>query len=216
MCHLGKSRKELFENLDKPALSPLPDRAYELAEWKRAKVSIDYHVEYFGHYYSVPYQLVHQRLEARFTTTTVEVFHKSRRVASHKRSYIKGSHTTLKEHMPKSHREYLEWTPSRILSWAQKTGPQAARMAKEIMASKSYPEQGYRACLGLMRLGKDYGRDRLEAACTRALAIGSISYKSVKSILNCELDRQPLPDSKSNKKRTPIKHGNIRGTEYYH
>jgi transposase len=213
---LDTTRRELFETLDKPALQPLPSSRYEFADWSKPKVNIDYHVEIDKHYYSVPYQLVHKRVEARFTSTTVEVFYKSRRVTSHRRSYVKGGYTTLKEHMPKSHQEYLEWTPSRILTWAQKTGPQTAQMAEKIMDSKRHPEQDYRACLGLLRMGKLYGTDRLEAACIRALAIGTYSYKSVKSILKSELDRQPLPDGKSRKKRTPITHDNIRGTDYYH
>jgi transposase len=167
------------------------------------------------HYYSVPYQLVHKYLDARFTAACMELFHKGQRVASHVRSYEKGKHTTLREHMPKSHQQYLEWTPTRILAWANKTGPKTAELAQEILNRRAYPEQGYRACLGLLRLGKAYGDDRLEAACERALGLGAYSYKSVKSILSTGLDQQPLLQANGAGKHVPLDHKNIRGATYY-
>jgi transposase len=212
---LDTTRKELFETLDKPALLPLPATRYEYAEWSKPKVNIDYHVEVDKHYYSVPYQLVHKVLDARFTAACMELFQKGQRVASHVRSYEKGKHTTLREHMPKSHQQYLEWTPTRILAWANKTGPKTAELAQEILNRRAYPEQGYRACLGLLRLGKAYGNDRLEAACERALGLGAYSYKSVKSILSTGLDQQPLLQAKGPSKRVPLGHKNIRGANYY-
>ena len=212
---LDTTRKELFETLDKPALLPLPGRRYEYADWSTPKVNIDYHVVVDQHYYSVPYQLVHQYLDARFTLTCVELLHKGRRVASHVRSFEKWKYTTLKEHMPKSHQRYLEWTPTRILEWAKKSGPKTAELAQEILNRRAYPEQGYRSCLGLLRLGKAYGKDRLEAACERALGLGAYSYKSVKSILSTGLDRQPLPQAKGAGNRVPLNHKNIRGAAYY-
>jgi transposase len=212
---LDTTRRELFETIDKPALKPLPPSRFEFAEWSSPKVHIDYHVEVDKHYYSVPYKLVHKRMEARRTATTVEVFFKGRRVASHKRSYVKGGYTTLPEHMPESHRRYQEWTPERIRQWASKTGPATAQLADKIMASKRHPEQGFRACLGLLRLGKKYGDGRLEAACARALAIGSHSYKSVKSILKNGLDRQAVLSDVGRKKTVPVTHENLRGPEYY-
>jgi transposase len=185
---LDTTRKELFENLDRPALKPLPPTPYEYADWKKAKVNIDYHIEVDGHYYSVPYQLVKESVEVRFTSTTVEVLFKNRRVASHPRSYRQGGFTTLKEHMPKAHQQYLEWTPSRIIRWAAQTGPHTEKLVTRILESKPHPQQGFRSCLGIIRLGKQYSPDRLEAACTYALSIHGFSYKSVQSILKNGLD----------------------------
>lgn len=214
---LDESRRELFEQLDRPALKPLPKRRYEYGEWSEPKVNIDYHVEVDKHLYSVPYQLVGERVEARRSATTVELFFKGKRVASHARSYRKGQATTKPEHMPPSHRKYLEWTPSRIVSWAGKTGPFTAKVAEDIMASRRHPEQGYRSCLGVMRLGKKYGEKRIEAACERALVIGSPSYKTIKSILDSGLDKKPLlPGIDDNQTTTMPAHDNIRGPEYYH
>jgi transposase len=212
---LDTTRRELFETIDKPALKSLPSSRFEFGEWSYPKVNIDYHVEVDKHYYSVPYKLVHKRMEARRTATTVEVFFKGNRVASHKRSYVKGGYTTLSEHMPESHRRYQEWTPERIRQWANKTGPATAQLADKIMASKRHPEQGFRACLGVLRLGKKYGESRLEAACTRALVIGAHSYKSVKSILKNGLDRQVLLPDAGRKETVPVIHENLRGPEYY-
>jgi transposase len=212
---LERSRRELFDELDKPALQPLPLERYEYAHWKKATVNIDYHVEVERHYYSVPYQLVRKQLDVRITARTVEVLFKNRRVASHARSYKKGGYTTLNEHMPERHKKYLEWTPARIVRWAGETGPHTARLVAEILASKVHPQQGYRSCLGIMRLSKRYGPDRLEAACNRALVIRSRSYKSVESILKHGLDREELP-GKSTPVLIPGDHENVRGRKYYH
>lgn len=211
---LDTTRLEQFELLDRPALKPLPATRFEYAEWALPRVNIDYHVEIDKHYYSVPYQLIKKKLDARVTSNTVELFFKGNRVASHRRSYYKGQHTTRVEHMPKSHRKYLEWTPQRIANWAAKAGPMTVKLVENIMASKKHPQQGFRASLGVMRLGKEYGNARLEAACTRSLLIGSPSYKSVKSILKTGLDRRPEP--KQEQKQLPIEHDNIRGPDYYH
>jgi transposase len=215
---LDTTRRELWKTLDRPALQPLPPRRYEFADWSSPRVNIDYHIEIDRHYYSVPYKLVHKRVDARITTTTVEVFFKGNRVTSHKRSYVKGAHTTLREHMPKSHQRYVEWTPSRILNWAGQAGPATRTLAEKILESRRHPEQGFRSCLGLLRLGKTYGKERLEAACARALMIGSWSYQSVKSILKTGLDRQPLLFEKQPKPKNtpdPDDHENIRGSDYY-
>ena len=211
---LPGSRRELFEQLDRPALQPLPAQAYEFAEWKKVRVNIDYHIEIEGHYYSVPYQLVRRQLDARYTARTVECFHKGQRVASHSRSLLKGRHTTVAEHMPKSHRQYAEWTPQRLIRWAEKTGPATAGVVQTILARRAHPQQGYRSCLGIMRLGKSFGEDRLEAACRRALKLGSCSYKSIESILRQGLDRQALPEQQQ--LDLSIAHDNIRGSDYYH
>jgi transposase len=207
------SRRSVFETLDRPALKPLPEQPYEYAEWLKAGVNIDYHVAVQGHYYSVPYQLVRQEVEVRLTTTVVECFHKGKRLASHFRSHQKGRHTTVTAHMPKGHQQYVAWTPERLVQWAHKAGGQTAQAVETILASRPHPQQGFRACLGIMRLGKVYGPERLEAACTRALAVNAVSYKSIESILKRELDRRPLPQKAP---QTPsINHDNIRGAQYY-
>ncbi len=211
---LPGSRHSLFEAIDRPALHPLPPHPYEYAEWKRARVNIDYHVEVEGHYYSVPYTLVKQQLDVRLTPHVVELLHKGKRVASHQRSPLKGRHTTVTTHMPKAHRQYAEWTPQRLITWAASSGVATSRVVETILESRPHPQQGFRSCLGIMRLGKRYGAERLEAACRRALKIGACSYKSIESILKQGLDNIPLP-SKA-KAQTALDHDNIRGPEYYH
>jgi len=210
---LEGSRRSLFEELDRPALRPLPDEPYEYAEWKKARVNIDYHVTVEGNFYSVPYQLVNQAIDIRLTATGVECFHKHKRVASHLRLPRRGQYATLSAHMPKSHREYAEWTPERLVRWADKTGPQTVTVVEAILRSRPHPQQGFRACLGLMRLGKEYGPERLEAACARALATKTATFKSIESILKRGLDQRPLP--KSSPEKPPVEHDNIRGPEYY-
>jgi len=207
------SRRSLYETLDRPALKPLPSVPYQYAECKKVRVNIDYHIEIDDHYYSVPYPLARQQVEAWVTTTTVEVLFKNRRVAGHPRSYEKYKHTTLTEHMPKAHQKYLEWTPSRIMDWAGKNGPNTRELASCIMENRKHPEQGFRSCLGIMRLVKRYSSERVEAACGRALLLKAYSYKSVESILKTNLDKQELPESSFPEK--PIIHYNIRGREYY-
>ena len=209
---LDSTRRELFETIDKPSLLPLPQTRYQYAEWKKARVHIDYHIEVDGHFYSVPYQLVRKEVEARLTAQTVEVLYKGNRIATHRRSYEKGRFTTVAEHRPEKHRKYYEWTPSRIIQWAEKTGPETAAVVDHILSSRAHPEQGYRSCLGIFSLAKKYSQERVEAACRRAAAIKSYSYKSVKSILDTGFDQQPLPEEKEVK---PIEHENIRGEDYY-
>jgi transposase len=211
---LDSTRRKLFETIDKPALKPLPSRPYEYAEWKRARVNIDYHIEIYRHYYSVPYQLAREQVDVRITAATVEVLFKNRRVASHRRSYIPWRSTTLKEHMPKSHQKHLEWTPSRIINWAGKNGPYTQKIVSHIMDSRPHPEQGFRSCLGIMSLAKHYSPERLEDACYRALMIKGCSYKSVKSILKNGLDQQPLLFDET-ENTSPVTHDNIRGKQYY-
>ena len=212
---LPGSRASQFETLDRPALRPLPATAYVFAEWSKARVHIDYHVEVDHHYYSVPHPLVGRELHARASAHTVEVFHQGTRVASHLRSHAKGRHTTLAEHMPEAHRRYAEWTPERLVRWAAKTGPATARAAEAILGARPHPEQGFRACQGLIRLGKSYGEARLEAACARALATGPVSYRRVADILKAGLDRQgalALPETTA----PGLAHDNLRGPDYYH
>jgi transposase len=207
-------RKALFETLDAPALNPLPVTPYTYAEWKKVRVHIDYHVEVEGHYYSVPYQLTRQQLDARLTANTLECFRQGQRVASHPRSWLKGRHTTLPEHRPEAHRQYGDWSPERLIRWAQKFGPSTAHVITASLSSRRHPQQGYRACLGILRLGKAYGDERLEAACQRALLLGTHRYKSIESILKHGLDKQAVPEQQE--LALPEDHDNIRGPDYYH
>lgn len=210
---LEGSRRSVYEQVERPALRPLPDRPYQFATWKKATVNIDYHIEVDRHYYSVPYQLVGESCDVRLTATTVEALLRGRRVASHRRSFERG-YTTLPEHMPESHRRHLEWTPGRIVGWAAKTGPQTAALVDMIMRTKPHPEQGYRSCLGILRLEKRYGSARLEAACARGVAIRAFSYRSLESILKNGLDSQPLP-TPATPSTPPRRHDNVRGANYY-
>jgi transposase len=214
MRRIGKSRREMFETLDRPSALPLPERPYEYAEWLKARVNIDYHIEVDHHFYSVPYQLLREQLDVRVTATTVEALHKGERVAAHARSYVRGKHTTLKEHMPPEHRRYAEWSPSRFIQWAAKIGVATAQLVEKIMAARTYPEQGYRACLGIIRLEQHYEPERVEAAAQRALNFNTCSYKSVRAILVAGLDRQQDTGEQSRQMTLPL-HDNIRGREYY-
>jgi transposase len=214
MRHLGTTRRALFEAVEKPKLRGLPPEPYVYAEWRRCRAGLDYHVAVCGHFYSVPYRLMREVIEARITDQTVELFHKGARVASHLRNPRQNRHTTIPEHMPSAHRRHAEWTPTRLLREAAVVGPYTLALVERILAAKPHPEQGFRACLGILRLTRAYGPERLEAACQRGLDIGARSYGSVQSILRQGLDRayrpEPVPDD------LPIQHENIRGSGYYH
>jgi transposase len=211
---LPGSRSELFQSLDKPALKALPLIPYVYAEWKLVRVHIDYHVDIEGHYYSVPYRLVKQQLDARITVNTIEVFNKGERVASHLRSWLKGHHTTLDAHRPEAHRHYGDWSPERFISWAGKIGSATGQVITVILHERRHPEQGYRSCLGILRLAKAYSDARLEAACTRALLLGICRYKSIESILKHGLDSKPVVVEEDS--ALPQQHENVRGSAYYH
>jgi transposase len=214
MRHLGISRRRLFEELDRPALGPLPSEPYVYAEWRLRRVGLDYHVDVDGHYYSVPHHLLKEQVEARITQRTIELFHKGERVACHVRGGSRGRHTTLTEHMPSSHRRHAGWTIERIKRDAAAIGPDAAMLTTLILKGRPHPEQGFRACLGILRLARHYGPERLEAACTRGLEIGARSYGSINSILQNGLDRRPKPAAAD--PELPLDHPNIRGPRYYH
>ena len=205
-------RRSAFEAQDRAALQPLPATPYEFAQWKQVKVHVDYHVEVDGHYYSVPHTLVGRKLDVRYTATTVEAFHQGQRVACHPRIDIRGRHTTVECHMPPHHR-YSKWSPQRLIGWAEKTGPATAQLITAILQSRRHVEQGYRTCLGILRLGERFGDARLEAACQRALSINALSYRSVESILAHGLDAQALAPLAP----APIlQHDNLRGADYFH
>jgi transposase len=210
---LPGTRYSRFCEIDQPALKPLPFAPYELAYWKKATVHLDYHVEVDGHYYSVPYTLVKKKLDIRYTARTVECFYRNRRIASHLRSTIRGRHTTVKAHMPLNHQKYSEWNPERFKRWAAKIGPQALLLTETLLVQRQHPQQAYRSLLGILRLGKAYGDERLEAACARALKINALSYRSIESILKNGLDQKTLLNNEKNNK--PVEHRNIRGADYY-
>ncbi len=198
---LPGNRQRRFNELDKPELHPLPEKRFEFAQWRSAKVNIDYHVAFHirdrhYHYYSVPYPLVQREVQIRFTNKTIEIFLNDQRVAAHQRDDRPGKHTTLDEHMPESHKRHLQWTPNRIVNWAEKIGTACAQVTQNIMDNRLHPEQGFRSCLGVIRLGKRYGNDRLESACKRALALNLASFKSIKNMLEANQDKLPLPQDK--------------------
>lgn len=211
---IQKSRRELFETLDYPNAMPLPTRPYEYAEWYKARVNINYHIEVDGHYYSVPFQLIRERLDIRLTATTMEAFLKGERVAAHARSHVLGGYTTLKEHMPSEHRDYAEWSPQRFIRWAGKIGVATAGLVEKILSSRPYAEQGYRSCMGIIRLGRHYEPERVEAASLRALKYNTCSYRSLKAILSAGLDKQRDAGEHPAQMSLPL-HQNIRGQEYY-
>ena len=211
--HLGTSRRALFDEIERPALKPLPVEPYVYAEWKERKVAFDYHVEVEHHYYSVPYTLLRETVWVRVAAQTVEVFHRGNRVAVHLRASSDRRHTTIREHMPSSHRRYADWTPERIRRQAGEIGRNTAALVEIIMRERQHPEQGFRASVGIIRLAKSYGRERLEAACGRALEIGARSYTSVNSILKSNLDaKRPAAATDG----PSIAHSNIRGPGYFH
>lgn len=211
---LPGTRRQLLETLERPALKPLPATPFEYAEWKKARVNIDYHIQVDRHLYSVPYTLVRQEVDVRLTATTVEVLHRGKRVAAHRRSHRPGRFTTEPGHRPKSHQRHLEWTPSRLIRWGATLGQHTGELVAHILKSKPHPEQGYRACLGLLGLARRYGPERVEAACTRALRSRATTYRSVKSILEHELDRLPLEDDQI-ALTLPADHAHVRGPTYY-
>jgi len=210
---LDTTRARLYEELERPRLKPLPAEPFVFAQWRKAKVNIDYHIEIDRHYYSVPYSCVHQQVEARISATTVEIFLQGQRLATHARSFVAGRHTTLPEHRPKQH-QHLEWTAPRMIERGRAVGPSTAAVVEHILNSRKHPELGYRSCLGIFRLADRCGPQRLEAACRRAVTLNACSYRSLKSILETGLDRQPLepvapPAAHSQR------HDNVRGADYY-
>ena len=211
--HLGTSRRSLFEEIERPALKALPAKQYEFTEWKKCRPGLDYHVEIDKHYYSVPFTLIGQEMWARYTAQMVEVFHRDRRIAAHMRSYMKRGHTTLPEHMPSSHRRYCDWTLERIKRESSAIGPHTAALVEIILRERPHPEQGFRSCRGIIKLAGSFGRERLEAACERALAIGARSFSPSNPSSTPSLDRK-RPEKAAD--GPAIVHDNIRGGNYYH
>jgi transposase len=208
------SRRELFETIDQPALKPLPPERYQYAHWQHAKINIDYHFVFADHYYSVHYQYIHHAVEIRATSKIVECFYQNKRIAAHARSYVRYGFTTLQEHMPPAHLAHAKWSPERIKNWAAKIGPQTARFIEHMIAARAFPQQAFRSCLGLLRMSDRFGQERLETACTIALAVGATRYQQVESILKKRLDT--LPNSHAQTSPVMPEHENIRGSDYFH
>lgn len=208
----GQTRRQLFGDIDAPNLKPLPAEPWVHAEWKRCRVGIDYHIALERHHYSVPHRYARREVEARYTARTVEIFLGHERIAVHMRGSGNGRHTTVREHMPSSHRRYSDWTPTKIHAEARRVGPMLAVLVEKIIESRPHPEQGYRSCIGIIRLEKRFGADRLEAAAQRALEIDAHNYPSIKSILEKGLDKVPV---RQPPQRAPVLHDNIRGAKYY-
>src|SRR5947207_5143942 len=207
------SRLELYETIDKPALHALPADPYQYAEWAKAKINIDYHFVFDNHYYSVPYKYIHQPVEIRAESKTIECFYQGQRIATHLRSFMKYKYTTLQEHMPEAHKVHAEWTPERMRRWAAKIGPKTAQFIESMIEARPFPEQAFRACLGVLRLGKKYGDGRLEKACAKGLDAGATRYQQIESILSNKLEDTPIFKETVS---VPLPHhDNIRGAEYY-
>jgi len=213
MKHLNQSRADLFASLDHPLLRPLPVQPYEFAYWKKARVHIDYHVEFDKHYYSVPYNLISKEVTIRVTEKTVEIFHQRVRQASHLRSLTPGRFTTQHDHMPVGHQIVSDWSPERFLHWSEEIGPYTGQLIAAVLAARQHPQQAYRSCLGILGLGKRYPHERLEGACRRALASGIFTYKGIRNILENKLDQIDLDQPAV--AALPA-HANIRGEGYYH
>jgi len=209
----GRTRRQLFEEVDAPNLKPLPAEPWVHAQWKRCRVGLDYHIALEQHHYSVPHRYARREVEVRYTARSVEIYLGGERIAVHMRGSGNGRHTTVPEHMPSSHRRYLDWTPAKIQEEAGRIGPMLSLLMERIIEDRPHPEQGYRSCLGIIGLSKRFGPERLEAAALRALEIGARNYPSVKSILEKGLDKVPVSKAPE---REPILHDNIRGSQYYH
>lgn len=207
------TRWSLWQELDRPALRPLPQEPYDMSAWSKATVNIDYHIQFDQSFYSVPYYLARQNVEVRATPSTIEIFHNSIRVASHVRARKAHTAVTITEHRPKAHQAHLDWPPSRMIQWAETVGPNTSQVVSQILEAFPHPEMGYRSCLGVIRLADRYSVQRVEAAAQRALATGAVRYKSLASMLKHSLDREPLAAPEP--PRPPSGHDNIRGAEYF-
>ena len=213
MQKLNIARKQLFDDIEKNELMPLPVNRYEIRSFKKLTAQFNYHIYLSDdkHYYSVPYRYRANQLDIIYTDSIVEIFYKNERIAFHKRNRTANGYSTIKEHMPTQHREYSEWTPQRFINWAIKIGSDVETVIKTILSKRQHPEQSYKTCMGILSLAKKYDNDALNKACKRAIEFNYFSYKGIKNILEKKLENytedifQPFGS-----------HSNIRGSEYYH
>lgn len=210
----GVSRQVLFEQVDKPALAPLPRQPFVFARWKQAKVNLDYHIEVARHYYSVPYWFVQREVRVKMTEQMIEIFHDGKRIAAHERSRLAHHHTTLSEHMPPEHWAYKRQSKERFIAWAQQVGVQTTHQVEAMFERKDHEEQAFRTVRGLQSLVTHYGRARVEAACLRANVFGIVSLRRIRSMLQTQMDKDCLP---AEPPVVPVtEHANLRGSQYYH
>lgn len=212
----GKSRSQLFDELDRPALNALPVVPYIFGEWQIGmRVGQDYHVRWGDQYYSVPYTLVSAKVNLKATRTEIMVFHRDRRVALHPRHHEPGYVCTLPEHQPQSHRAYARDQPAAVMTWAQAAGGAVHRFLQQHIEHHRRPAQSLQAGRGLQKLAREYGIDRLQAACDKALRLHACSIRSVKSMLQRGLERF-APSAEEAANDTPVTtHDNVRGANYY-
>ena len=213
MRNLGLSRRELFEKIERGALTTLPADDWEFAEWRRARVNLDYHIEVHDFLYSVPHALIRAEVEVRIAARTVEIFHRGQRVGVHQRRYMGRKHGTDPDHMPSSHRRYAEWTPDRFRRWAGKIGPTTEGLISAVLASRPHPEQGFRTVLGILRSYRGLDAGRVEAVSARAVKLGVLNCKGVASLLARKPESTAAKDSSP---ATLFDHANLRGRGYYH
>ena len=215
------SRYEIFRDEELPLLAPLPATPYELAEWKQATVQFNYHISFAGMLYSVPHEYIKRKVDVRVTDKTIEIFYNHNRIASHRRLYgRKGQYSTVTEHMPTSHQQYLEWNGDRFRKWAERIGSSTHQVVDAILTSKRVEQQSYRSCMGLLKLADKYSADRLEAACRKALSFTATpSYKSIKNILDTGNDQAEVSDkgqtTGSHTESGKSSHALTRGADYY-
>ena len=213
MRKLGVSRRELFEQIERDALQSLPDEDWEFAEWRRARINLDYHIEVHDFLYSVPYKLIRAEVDVRVTARMIEIFHRGARVGVHQRRYMGARHGTDPDHMPASHRHYADWTPERFRRWAGKIGPSTEGLIAAVLASRKHPEQGFRTCLGILKLYRGVDAERAEVVSARALELGAFASTAVASLL---ASKRGKPAAKDGAQTTLFDHANLRGPGYYH
>jgi transposase len=213
MKSYGMSRQALFEQIEQAALTPLPQTAFVFAQWKTAKVNLDYHIEVEKHYYSLPYWLVQRQVQVKFSEHQVEIFYEGQRVACHERSKVPYRHTTQAEHMPPEHWAYKRQSKQTFLAWAAHLGPQTVAQVDAIFALKDHEEQAFRTLKGLQRLAQSYGHQRFEAACGYANQFALVGLKRLRSVLENRLEPSTAP---SPLPLAPLPlHENVRGPAYY-
>jgi len=206
----GHTRRDLFEELDRPVLKPLPSRPFEYLEVKNATVHLDYHVQFHDHFYSVPHALLGQKVLIKASEHTITIYSQHQAVASHLRVDRHG-YSTTEDHMPPNHRFVSDWSPQQFLRWAENVGPETRKLIAGVLESSPIPQQRYRACLGILKLANRHSPELLEAACARALEIQAPTYRVIKNMLENQKDMLAGMIAP----QLPINHKHVRGDQYY-